>query len=158
MTSTCAIQGLDPRRGSVASLLWVYPFQLLWVYLGHAQLGWVDLDRSIFAQNTQFFCSENDEFCSENVHFWPKTTGFALSLAVSWPSLAEIGPNPDPVDGNTPSLTTDEPFEAKLAPQTSPDPSRPPRTPPGGFGNKLQFFSNLLGGLSGGLGGLFGSL
>ena len=42
------------------------------------------------------------------------------------PELGKTGLNLDPVDGNTASLTTDEPFQAQLAPSR---PKLAPRRP-----------------------------
>ena len=58
MTSTCAIHGWI-RAADPLQLLWVSPLGILWVYLGHPNLGGWTLGHllawSIFAQKRHFW-------------------------------------------------------------------------------------------------------
>ena len=83
---------------------------------------------------------------------------FLFFLILSQPDLSKTGSNTNPVDGNTPSLTTDERFEAKLPPQRPQVTPRRPRPDPQESLNKIcNFFQTLLGVLGGSGGSVWAS-
>ena len=110
--------------------------RLLWVYLGLLVSGGCTWIGPFSAKNWVFliFRNKTSSFprCFDVFPSCPWLTCPKLARARKWAT------------GNTPSLTTDERFEAKLAPQTSPDPHQTPpdplRTLPGGFENICNFF------------------
>ena len=126
--------------------MWVYPFQLGWVYPWAVQLGWVDLGSlHLGLKKRPIFCSKNDifvlktkiffEFVGISDMFLKFLSCSLIFFDIFGPSLAEIGSNTNPGDSKRRHGCESMGLSSQTDPPRTPGrPSRPPQTPPGGFG------------------------
>ena len=141
MTSSCAYKPVGPPKGAVARLLslgepsWAWELRFLdsWPFLhwdprsgSVARIVHKIPDGPIYAGKTRIWASKPG-FPWKFLGFSENFLDFlGNSLENCKMDLSKMGSRWILGEGNTPSLTTDEPFQAQLASQR---PRRPPRPP-----------------------------